>query len=111
MSALCSLTLEERRNNGDSGTSGWQDLTSGDISPGFDHDGRSRHRQRRRHLDGRKRQRTAVQVALPNLVDRIEFANVGVKLEYAHHVGERGPCGGTESRDVSDNDFRLRLRR
>jgi len=58
-------------------------------------------------LDRRERQRTACQMVLPNLVNCIKFADVGMELLEAHHVLKRRAGGFTEPLDVADDDVRL----
>ena len=56
------------------------------VGPDFDHHGRARNRQGAGHLHRRERQRPAAEAAFPDLVDRIEFVEVGVELQHANDV-------------------------
>jgi hypothetical protein len=60
-----------------------------------------------RHLHRRERQRPAAEAALPDLVDRIEFVEVGVELQHADDVMQRRAGCLAKLLDVVDDVFGL----
>src|SRR4051794_13671491 len=63
------------------------------VGPSFDHHGRSRNGQGCGLLHRRERQRPAAHAAFPDLVNRVKFVEVGMKLQYPHDVMQRRAGG------------------